>query len=196
MEACHKWDHHRLGALPGLIESDMLRYLRKSEANRAAGEDLLHRLSALATPELMALATYRTSHYLHVKGWVRLARGLAAANRMLHRLTIDPGSCIGPGLHIPHPAAVHFAGIAGRHLTLYAHAVCSGLPPTGSDWRPGTPLLGDHVTVGGNAAVMGPVRVGDGVRIAFSQRVIEDVPAGAMVVSRQVRVKYDRVVAE
>jgi serine acetyltransferase len=182
--ACREWKHDRLTGLPGLISSDILRYLTKSEANRAAGDDFKHRLSAFATPEIAALTLYRAAHCLHLNGWGWLARLLTAFNRMLHRITIDPRSCIGPGLHIPHPATVYFAGSAGTQLTLYAHAVCCPLPPGAPGWREGTPSLGDRVTVGGNAVVLGPVQVGSGARIAFSQRVVADVPPGAIVVSR------------
>jgi serine O-acetyltransferase len=194
-EQCRAWGHDRLSSLPGLCSSDILRYLTKSEANRAGGNDFKHRLSAFATPELLALTAHRLAHYFYVKGWRRLARGLTWWNRLVHRITIEPASCIGPGLHIPHPATIYFAASAGRQLTLYPHAICCAHPPGSSEWRLGNPSLGDHVTVGANSSVLGPVRIGDGARIAFSQRVVDDVPPGSMVVSSAIRVTHQRGVA-
>jgi serine acetyltransferase len=49
------------------------------------------------------------------------------------------------------------------------------------------PCLGDDVTVGGHAVLIGPIEIGDRVKISFSARVAEDVPSDVVVISRSVR---------
>jgi serine O-acetyltransferase len=53
---------------------------------------------------------------------------------------------------------------------------------------PGCPILGDRVTVGAGAKVLGPVTVGDDAIIGANAVVTKDVPAGATVVGIPARV--------
>jgi serine O-acetyltransferase len=170
------------------VAADVVRYLNKSPENQAAGDGLKHRVGALLTPGLLALLAHRTSHYLHLNGWRRLAWLLASANRLLHRVHIPPGSCIGPGCLLPHPAGVTFIGRAGAGLTVYSRAVCCPRTPLEEDAAAG-PRLGDRVTVGGHAVVLGPARVGDDSKVAFTVALDRDAPARSLVVSATIHAR-------
>jgi serine O-acetyltransferase len=136
---------------------------------------------------MLAVLLHRLSHCLYANEWRRCAVLLARANTVLHGVILAPESCIGPALLLPHPTGVTFFGTAGRELTLYSMAVCSTYAP-GTDG--GAPRLGNRVTVGAHAAIMGPVSVGDDVKIAYSLRVVRDIPPSVMVVSSALRVKF------
>ena len=64
-------------------------------------------------------------------------------------------------------------------MTLY-HGVTLG----GTTWRPGKrhPTLGNQVVVGAGAKILGPITVGDRVRIAANSVVIDAVPSDSTVV--------------
>jgi serine O-acetyltransferase len=47
--------------------------------------------------------------------------------------------------------------------------------------RGGFPTIGDHVTIGPGATILGAVTIGDGARIGPNALVIHDVPPGAVV---------------
>jgi serine O-acetyltransferase len=51
------------------------------------------------------------------------------------------------------------------------------------------PTLGDRVTVGAGAKVLGPVWVGDDVQIGANAVVVKDVPAGAVAVGIPARIR-------
>ena len=174
-----------------MIASDTRRYLNRSPEARSGGEDLKHLLSAFATPQLFALTIHRLAHFLECRGWQRLAALATRLNQMLHHVSISPRSCIGPACLLPHPAGVSFAGSAGRDLTLYALCVCSAALPCGDPKLEEAPRLGDGVAVGGHATLIGPVSVGDGCKIGYGVRVDRDVPAGMLVVSASMRVRFE-----
>ena len=173
---CEAYGHRSFKALSRDLESDLQRYLNKSPENQAAGNSFKSRLSARLTPEWMALAVYRFSHFLYLNGWRRLSVVLFAVNSAMHRTFIPPSSCAGPGFHLPHPAGVTFIGSAGSDLTLYSLAVCC--PLRWDDPADHGPFLGDRVLIGAHAAVMGPARVGDDARFAPGVRVTQDIPQG------------------
>jgi serine O-acetyltransferase len=188
-EQCARYRHGQLQSLLSSIRSDIRRFMTKSPENLAAPDDWVHRASAFLTPEILAQTLYRTAHFLHVKGYFRMAALLTRLNSFVHKINIPPQSCIGPGLHIPHPAGVTFCGSAGEELTLYSLATCEA----GSDYVDGplnqAPTLGDRVISGAHQAIMGPIRVGDDVILGVGcSKISENVPAGVLVYPRQARV--------
>ena len=54
--------------------------------------------------------------------------------------------------------------------------------------RPGQPTLGEGVTVGAGAKVLGPVRLGDGATVGANAVVLCDVPPGGVAVGVPARV--------
>jgi serine O-acetyltransferase len=188
-ERCRRFRHHRLAGVRAGISSDILRYLNKSPENQAAGDRLKTRIGAMLTPQLLCLVVYRLSHWLWACGWHRLATALSGLNLVVHKVSIPPRSCIGPGCLLPHPVGVTFHGTAGRGLTLYSMAVCC---PTAGGLAYGleaAPRLGDRVSVGGHAAIVGPVVIGDDTRIAFNLGLDRDVSSRMLVLSDTTRVR-------
>ena len=57
------------------------------------------------------------------------------------------------------------------------------------EWKVGVaPRLGDNVSVGVNAVIVGDVSIGDGVAIGPNTTVFFDVPAGSKVVAQRPRI--------
>lgn len=190
MDQCTRYGHRSLHGLGRNLSADIRRFLTKSADDLARGDGFRQRLSALLRPELQCLMLYRIAHWLHLKGCNRLAVLVGRCNLLLHKVNITPQSCIGPGCRLSHPATVLFHGRAGRDLTLFSQAVCApaGLFPDGS---PDTgPSLGDRVTLGGLAAILGAVTVGDDVKIGMSICLDHDAPSGVLVVSRVTRTRF------
>lgn len=186
---CRAWEHDRLRGVKRALAQDILRYLNKSPENRAAGDNLKSRLGATLTPQLLCLILYRLAHFLYVNGWVGGATLLSRFNFLVHKVSITPQSCIGPGLHLPHPAGVAFNGVAGEGLTLYSLAVCCAYDPLLDAAAEAGAQLGDRVTLGAHAVLLGRVTVGDDTRVAYSIRLDRDAPARTLVVSSALRVK-------
>jgi serine O-acetyltransferase len=69
--------------------------------------------------------------------------------------------------------------VIGDCVTLYQGVTLGG---TGFQRGKRHPSLGDNITVGSGAKLLGPIAVGDGAKIGANTVVVEDVPAGATVV--------------
>lgn len=184
-------DRYRLRHACADIGRDIDAYLGFAAPYHPSGATRRRRLSAFLMPSVVACALYRLSHVLHCAGWSRSSLTVARLNLFLTGVSITPASRIGAGLYIPHPrTGVVFQGVAGEGLSLLAgSAVCASFVPLHRGGNHGSPILGDDVSVGAMAVVLGPIRVGSGVRIGFNACVRRDVPAGCMVVPRTLRTR-------
>lgn len=94
-----------------------------------------------------------------------------------------PRNQVGPGLYLQHGfSTIVTARSVGRNLWVNQQ-VTVGFTDSDS-----TPTIGDDVTIGAGALVLGDVTVGDGATIGAGAVVVKDVPAGATVVGVPARV--------
>jgi serine O-acetyltransferase len=132
-------------------------------------------------PGVHAIALHRLAHVLWNRGWRYLPRWISFFNRWLTHVDIHPGARIGQRLFIDHGAGIVIGetAVMGDDVTLY-HGVTLG----GTSWCAGKrhPTLGNQVVVGAGAKILGPITVGDRVRIAANSVVIDAVPADTTVV--------------
>ncbi len=132
-------------------------------------------------PGVHALMFHRLSHGLWRLGLRWLARWISALSRWLTGIEIHPGARIGQRFFIDHGMGVVIGETAeiGDDCTLY-HGVTLG----GTSWEKGKrhPTLGNNVVVGAGAKVLGPIILGDGVRVGSNSVVVKDVLSGATVV--------------
>lgn len=145
------------------------------------------RLVHLALPCMICAALFRIAHWLHGRGLCAAAGVLALLNRRLTGAQIHPASRIGPGLFVPHPAAVTLCCRAGANLR--ALPLAAAVPDILPGWRgalpPDTPTLGDGVTLGAFALVLGGVHVGHGALVGVHAVVTASLrPATVAVVPR------------
>jgi serine O-acetyltransferase len=130
---------------------------------------------------VQALLAHRVAHALYEAG-VPLAPGaIAYLSRSVTGVEIHPAAKIGPEFFIDHGSGVVIGETAeiGRRVTLY-----QGVTLGGTGFQPGKrhPTLGDNVTVGSGAKLLGPIAVGDGAKVGANTVVVEDVPPSSTVV--------------
>ena len=172
--------HRALQTTGDDFRADVERYLDVRDPARREARGTLRRLSALLTNELFAIALYRLAHFLYCNRWRRLARFICGVNFFVNRITIGADSCIGGGAFLPHPAGLVFGGVAGSDLTMYARSLCMPVRPAPAVEGP---VLGDDVVIAGMAALLGPLRVGNHVRVGFCTHLSDDVPNDRSMVS-------------
>ncbi|MBG0813601.1 serine O-acetyltransferase EpsC [Planomonospora sp. ID82291] len=141
-------------------------------------------VEAVLYPGLWAVWVHRLSHRLHRRGVPFAPRLVSQLARALTGVEIHPGARIGRRLFIDHGAGVVIGetAVIGDDVTLY-HRVTLGGRGFRSDGKGAArhPVLGDRVTVGVGASVLGRVHVGDDAVIGAHALVLGDVPAGARV---------------
>jgi serine O-acetyltransferase len=94
---------------------------------------------------------------------------------------IHPGAKIGGDFFIDHGSGVVIGETAeiGERVTLYQGVTLGG---TGFQRGKRHPTVGDNVTIGSGAKLLGPIEVGHGAKIGANTVVVEDVPARSTVV--------------
>ncbi|MEW8506521.1 MAG: serine O-acetyltransferase [Candidatus Thiodiazotropha sp.] len=132
-------------------------------------------------PGVHAVVFHRMAHALWGMGLKWFARVISNVARLLTGIEIHPGAVIGRRFFIDHGMGVVVGetAVIGDDCTLY-HGVTLG----GTSWEKGKrhPTLEDNVVVGAGAKVLGPIVIGEGVRIGSNSVVVKDVPAGSTVV--------------
>ncbi|MDR2379726.1 MAG: serine O-acetyltransferase [Bifidobacteriaceae bacterium] len=137
---------------------------------------------ALAYPGVHALWVHRLTHRLWREPLFRLpARLISQFARFWTGVEIHPGAQLGRRLFIDHGMGVVIGETTevGDDVLLF-HGVTLG----GRSMVKGKrhPTIGNNVTVGAGAKVLGPIQVGDGARIGANSVVVHDVaPAGVVV---------------
>ena len=121
--------------------------------------------AALCYPGLHAIWLHRLAHKLYLKGWVLIPRLLNTFSRFLTGIDIHPGATLGPGLFIDHGMGLVIGETAelGSNVTLYQGVTLGGV---GLNKGKRHPTLGNNVTVGAGAKILGAFEVGDNCKIA------------------------------
>ncbi|HEY1842279.1 MAG TPA: serine O-acetyltransferase [Mycobacterium sp.] len=134
-----------------------------------------------AYPGVHAIWGHRVSHWLWGRGAKVSARTIGEITRILTGVDIHPGAILGTGLFIDHATGVVIGETAevGDDVTIY-HGVTLG--GSGNDTGKRHPTIGDRVTIGAGAKVLGAIKIGDDSRIGANAVVVKEVPSSAVVV--------------
>ena len=135
----------------------------------------------LLYPGVHALIYHRIAHFLYRHRLFFLARLVSQWSRCWTGIEIHPGAQIGRRLVIDHGMGIVIGETAeiGDDCTIY-HGVTLG--GTGKDTGKRHPTLGNNVTVGTGAKVLGNIRIGNNVKIGGNSVVVKDVPDNCTVV--------------
>jgi serine O-acetyltransferase len=130
---------------------------------------------------VQALLAHRVAHALHQSEVPLLPRSIAFASRAITGVEIHPAAVIGDDFFIDHGSGVVIGETAeiGDRVTLFQGVTLGG---TGFARGKRHPTVGDDVTIGSGAKLLGPIEVGKGAKVGANTVVIEDVPADATVV--------------
>lgn len=135
----------------------------------------------LCYPGIHAVWGHRLAHRLWARDARLAARAVSAAVRAVTGIEIHPAARIGPRLFIDHGSGVVIGETAeiGADVTMY-HGVTLGGTTLARTKR--HPTIGDRVTLGTGAKVLGPVTIGDDSRIGANAVVVKPVPSNSVVV--------------
>ena len=141
----------------------------KDPSVKNTGEIFLH-------PGLWAIAAHRWSHRMYRRKHFFVARLVSMIARFMTGIEIHPGAKIGRRLFIDHGLGVVIGEttIIGNDVLIYQGVTLGG---TGKDVGKRHPTIGSNVMVGAGVKVLGPVKIGDYVRIGAGSVVLHNVPA-------------------
>ena len=135
----------------------------------------------LCYPGLHVLWTHRVNHWLWSKGLRFPARFLSQIARWFTGIEIHPGAQIGHRLFIDHGFGVVIGetSIVGDDVTIYQGVTLGG---TGKEKGKRHPTIGNDVTIGSGAKLLGNITIGDNCRVGAGSVVLRNVPANSTIV--------------
>jgi len=178
------------------------RVVREIRADVAAARDRDPAARSAGAVEILsswggvqALLSHRVAHALNEAGVPLLPLAISYGSRAVTGIEIHPAAKIGDDFFIDHGSGVVIGETAevGDRVTLYQGVTLGG---TGFARGKRHPTVGDNVTVGSGAKLLGPIEVGHGAKVGANTVVIQDVPANSTVVGNPghpVRVDGNRV---
>lgn len=170
----------------GYIKKDLKAVFERDPAARSLIEVIL------AYPGFHAILIHRISHALWMLRIPLLPRLLSHIGRFLTGIEIHPAAKIGPGFFIDHGMGVVIGETTeiGENCLLYQGVTLGG---TGKEKGKRHPTLGNNVVVGAGAKILGPIKIGNGVKIGANSVVLKSIPDYAIVVGVPGRIIKKRI---
>ena len=141
-------------------------------------------------PGMHAIWMHRLTHRMWARPRLRvLARLFSLWTRIYTGVEIHPGATIGRRFFIDHGTGVVIGETAeiGDDVMLYQDVTLGGRSLQRVKRHP---TIGDGVTIGAGARVLGPILIGAGAQVGANAVVVRDVPPGAVVVGVPGQVKH------
>jgi len=159
---------------------------------RVVRDDYRRHGSTLLNPAFIALFTYRYGHWTlerkspaarYVTSKLYGLLNFLVAN--ITKVWIPAETRIGDDFHIIHAEgslSIHPETIIGDRLGVMHNVTI------GTNMGPGAPVIGDDVFIGVNSVVLGPIKIGDRVRIAAGSCVTTNVPSDSIAVGSPAKI--------
>ena len=161
-------------------------YLESIKSRDPAAKSLVSII--LTYPGVKAVFFHKISNFFYLAGFDLIARIISQAVRFFTGIEIHPGAEIGKNLFIDHGMGVVIGETSkiGDNVTIYHAVTLGGSSPSIDSERQRHekrhPTIGNDVVIGSGAQIIGPVKVGNGARIAANAVVVKDVPENATMV--------------
>ena len=132
-------------------------------------------------PGLHSVWAHHLSHWLWLHKFRFLARLNSQVARLVTGIEIHPGAEIGRRLFIDHGmgTVIGETAIVGDDVTLYQGVTLGG---TGKEKGKRHPTLGNNISIGSGAKLLGNISIGDNVRVGAGSFVLRNVPANSTIV--------------
>ena len=97
-----------------------------------------------------------------------------------HGIDISPKTSIGPGFYVGHAwgITINPRAILGKNINIHKGAT---IGRTNRGQLKGVPIIGNNVSIGINATIVGGIHIGDDVMIAPNSYINRDVPSHTVV---------------
>jgi serine O-acetyltransferase len=139
----------------------------------------------LSNPGFRCLLLLRLQSYFYCRGNYKIANGLRFRILKSYGLDSVPGNQIGANFRIEHPAGIVIGkGVVIGDNVILAGSVTLGERHINKESDGFYPTLGNFVTVGSGAVIVGNVSVGDNCKIGANSYVSKSIPPGATFIQK------------
>ena len=146
-------------------------------------------------PGLHALIAHRIAHKLRYWKIPFIPRWISFWMRIFTGIEIHPGATIGRRFFIDHGMGVVIGEttIIGDDVLIYQGVTLGG---TGKDTGKRHPTIGNFVTIGAGAKVLGNIEIGENSRIGAGSVIVDNVPENSTVVGIPGRIVKQQLIKE
>ncbi len=157
------------------FNSDVSSAFRKDPAAKSIVEVLT------SYPGIQAILLHRVAHFLWKIGLPFVPRFISYNACKSTGIDIHPGAIIGHEFFIDHGQGVVIGETAeiGNNVIIYQGVTLGG---TNLENKKRHPTLGNNIIVGAGAKILGPVKIGNNVKIGANSVIIKDIPDNSVVV--------------
>lgn len=157
------------------VREDIAAIFESDPAARSYAEVLI------CYPGLHAVWTHHLSHWLWTHDMRFLARYTSQVARFFTGIEIHPGAVLGRRLFIDHGmgTVIGETAVVGDDVTLYQGVTLGG---TGKEKGKRHPTLGNNISIGSGAKLLGNITIGDNCRVGAGSVVLRSVPENSTIV--------------
>ncbi|MGA2643098.1 MAG: serine O-acetyltransferase [Candidatus Sulfotelmatobacter sp.] len=157
------------------VREDVAAVFESDPAARSYAEVLI------CYPGLHAVWAHHLSHWLWRHKLRFLARFVSQVARLFTGIEIHPGAELGRRLFIDHGmgTVIGETAVVGDDVTLYQGVTLGG---TGKEKGKRHPTLGNNISIGSGAKLLGNITIGDNCRVGAGSVVLRNVPANSTIV--------------
>ena len=132
-------------------------------------------------PGFHILISHRIAHRLYKMHLYFIARLISQIARFLTGIEIHPGAEIGKRLFIDHGMGIVIGetAVVGDDCIIYHEVTLGG---TGKDTGKRHPTIGNNCMLGSGSKILGPINIGNNVKIGANSVVLIDIPDNKTVV--------------
>lgn len=140
------------------------------------------------SPRFIPVLLCRLAHFFYIRKLSPLAKIVSLLNFFLFGIEIAVRCPIGRGLFFPHTqGTVIGAWSIGDNATIFQGVTLGAKELDFSYTEASRPKLGDGITIGSGAKVLGGLTLGDSVRVGANSVVLTSFPDGVLLVGAPAR---------
>ncbi|WP_457558576.1 serine O-acetyltransferase [Candidatus Harpocratesius sp.] len=141
-------------------------------------------------PGIQAVLLYRVAHFFWILGVPFIPRYLSNLAHQYTGIDIHPGAKIGKHFFIDHGSGVVIGETTeiGNNVTLFQNVTLGG---TSIKKEKRHPTLGNNIIIGAGAKILGPVIIGNNVKIGANSVVTKNVPSNSIAVGVPARIIHE-----
>lgn len=175
------------------VKRDMLHFLSGSHYESKVCLHFFNALKSFFCKEFQAVFTFRVYNAFSRRKLHPFTFFLYQFAKFIYGIDIAPKAKIGPGLRIVHCSDIVIGPnvIIGNDCVLFNGTTMGKRKPGGKD---GMPKVGNNVTIGTGAKLLGRITIGNSAKIGANSVVLIDVPENATAIGVPATVKLSNVI--
>jgi serine O-acetyltransferase len=171
-----------------LLRADLIRYYSILHTTDYISLNRLKFFLGIVSPRFIPVILCRLAHSLYMKKLTPIAKLVSFANFFIFGIEIAVRCRIGPGLLLPHTqGTVIGAWSIGSNAIIFQGATLGAREVDFQYTEISRPVIGNNVTIGSGAKVLGGLIIGDGARIGANSVVLKSVPSMTLAVGAPAR---------